>query len=439
MRQRAKTIMALSLPIIGGMVSQNVLNLVDTAMVGTLGDEPLAAVGLASFAIFMSQAVIMGLSGAVQAMASRRMGQGKEGEMAIPLNGGLLVATVLAVPISVLLFLFAPDLMGALNDDPLVVGEATPYFQARVCAVLAVGFNFSFRGYWNGVNLSMLYMRTLIIMHVCNIALNFLLIFGMFGLPALGAAGAGIGTAISTYIGTAVYFALGLKHAREAGFLRGLPDAASLRTMLRLALPNSIRQLFFAAGFTALFWIIGQVGTRELAAANVLIQVALVMILPGLAMGIAAASLVGQALGRGEPEDAKAWGWDVVKISAAGLTVVGLPLLLLPELFLGIFLHDPATLAVAVAPLQLMAATAGIDATGMVLMNALNGAGDTRKTMIVSVVMQWGVFLPVAYLLGPEWGMGLFAIWLAQAGYRLIQNGIFAVIWQRGKWAEIEV
>ena len=100
-RRRTWTILALALPIIGGMVSQNVLNLVDTAMVGTLGPSALAAVGMGSFANFMAMAFIMGLSAGVQAIAARRLGEGRASETASPLNAGLLIAFVVANPLVV--------------------------------------------------------------------------------------------------------------------------------------------------------------------------------------------------------------------------------------------------------------------------------------------------------------------------------------------------
>ncbi|MCA9637524.1 MAG: hypothetical protein KC420_15965, partial [Myxococcales bacterium] len=102
-RARTRKIITLALPVVGGMISQNILNLVDTAMVGTLGAASLAAVGMASFATFMSQAFIMALGAGVQAMAARRLGEGRRDEMAVPLNGGLLLALCLGVPVAVLM------------------------------------------------------------------------------------------------------------------------------------------------------------------------------------------------------------------------------------------------------------------------------------------------------------------------------------------------
>lgn len=436
---RTRHIFDLSLPIMGGMVSQNVMNLVDTAMVGSLGGVALAAVGMSSVAAFMAQAFLMGLSYGVQAMAARRLGEGQTQVMAVPLNGGLLLAVGLGVPISLALFLLAPSFYPYLVDDPAVVAEGVPYLQARLCAVVAVGMNFSFRGYFNGVNLSRLYLRSLLTMNVCNLALNYLLIFGKLGFPELGALGAGVGSAIATYIGTAVYLGLGIRHAREAGFMGGIPDRDNLRIMLQQSVPSGIRQFFFASGMTALFWIVGRVGTTALAAGNVLVNLMLVAILPSIGLGMAAASLVGQALGRGEPDDARQWGWDVTKVAIGVLTLIGLPMVIAPELLLDAFTDDAATIAAGALPLRISGAAMFLDGVGMVLQNALLGAGDSRRIMYAAVGLQWLVFLPAAYLVGPVLGFGLLGIWLAQVGYRALQAGVFAVMWARGGWTDIRV
>ncbi|MCU0303534.1 MAG: MATE family efflux transporter [Thermoanaerobaculales bacterium] len=437
--ERRRRILALALPIVGGMVSQNVLNLVDTAMVGVLGAAALAAVGMASFANFMASAFITGLSAGVQAMAARRLGEGRSADAAVPLNGGLLLAVVLALPLSVTLIAFTDEIFALLVDDPEVAALGAPYLGARLAAMAALGVNFAFRGYWNGVSMSKVYMRTLVVMHASNIALNWVLIFGHLGLPALGVAGAGIGSAIATFIGSVLYVVQGWRLARGNGFLRRLPDRRSLATMLRLSVPTGFQQFFFAAGLTAFFWIIGRVGTAELAASNVLVQLLLVAILPGLGSGMAAASLVGQALGRGDATDAKRWGWEVARLATVTVGLLALLGLVLPDLLLRPFLHDEATLALARLPLRILAATMSLDTLGMVLMNALLGAGDNLRVMAVALVLQWVVFLPSAYLVGPVLGLGITGIWVAHVGYRVLQAAIFAGMWRRGDWTRIEV
>jgi putative MATE family efflux protein len=437
--ERRARILGLALPIVGGMISQNILNLVDTWFVGHLGDQALAAVGIGSFANFMAIAFITGLSTGVQAMASRRLGEGRETETAVPLNGGLLLALVIGLPWMLLLLWGAPVIFSVLVDDAGVSELGTGYFQARLLAVIAVGSNFAFRGYWNGVNLSRLYMRTLLVMHACNISLNWALIFGNAGFPELGTTGAGLGTAISTWIGTVYYIAQAWGRARGNGFLSAIPSAETLRTMLRVALPAGIQQFLFATGMTIFFWIVGQVGTRELAASNVLLNLMLVAVLPGLGFGLAAASLVGQSLGAGNPDDARRWGWDVARMAAITVGLLAIPGILRPDLLLTPFLKSPETLALAREPLRIIAIALPIDAIGMVLMNGLMGAGDSRRSMVVSVTVQWAIGLPLIYLVGVPLGLGLTAVWMVNQGYRLLQSGVYVALWRGGRWARIDV
>ena len=438
-RERYWSILKLGTPIVGGMISQNVLNLVDTAMVGTLGNAALAGVGTGSFLNFMSGAFLTGFSAGVQAMVARRIGQQRESVAAVPLNGGLLTVALMGVPWAILLFLLAPMLFPLVNDSAEVVAVGVPYWQARLAGLVAIGLNFSFRGFWNGIKRPGFYLRTLLVMHATNLALNYVLIFGKFGFPAYGATGAGIASAISVYVGLATYVFLALRHARGMGFLRGLPDRETLKTMLSLSVPSGIQQFLFAASYTVLFAILGMVGTTATAAANVIINVTLVALLPGIAFGIAAATLVGQALGRSDPDDAHRSAWDVVTVAGVVMTSIGLPMIFMPDLLLSVFIHEPETIEVARLPLRIVGLTIGGDAVGMVLMNALMGAGATRTTMAVQVTLQWGLLLPAAYIVGPVLGYGLLGVWTMQAVVRVVQATIYIVIWQRRAWSTIRV
>ncbi len=438
--ERRARILGLALPIIGGMISQNVLNLVDTAMVGQLGKEALAGVGLGSMLNFMAIAFITGMSAGVQAMAARRKGEGADDETAVPLNGGLLLAAGLAIPASLILFWLVPTVFPWFEDDPTVVALGGDYLQVRLVAMLGVGMNFAFRGYWNAVDRSRLYLRTLLVMHVCNIAISYVLIFGKLGLPALGVTGAGLGTTISVYIGTLYYISLGLAHARENGFLRGVPDRSTFGRMLKVSMPAGLQQVLFAAGMVTLFTLIGQIGTAELAAGNVLVNLMLVAILPAIGFGIASATLVGQALGRQQVDDARQWGWDVCKLATVVLVLIGVPALVAPEPILGVFIvGEPETLAIAVAPLRIIAASLIFEAVGMVLLNAHIGAGATKRVMVVSIGLQWGLQLPMVWYCGVHLGWGLTAVFAVQVIARVLQALIFSVSWRGEGWSKVDV
>ena len=432
-------IWSIAVPIMGGMMSQNILNLVDIGMVGRLGDSALAATGIGSFSSYMAISFIIGLSAGVQALAARRLGEGRTSETAIPLNGGLILALVIGIPLCIILILFTPVAFTFLTDDPAVQELGIPYLQIRIASMMAVGMNFSFRGYWSAVHMTGVYLRTLLIMHAINIFLNWVLIFGNLGAPELGVFGAGLATTISLYIGTSVYFFFALRHARDKGFLHGMPSHSTLWQQFRLSLPASLQQLFFAAGLVALVWIVGQIGTAEVAAVNVLLTFHITAILPAFGIALAATTLVGNALGRGDAEDAAKWGWNCSMLTFIYGVVLSILLIPLASPILAVFLTNPETRQLAHLPMILWAIMIAFDTMGMVLMNALIGAGDTRRSMWISLLWQWAFFLPLAFLVGPVFGFGLLGVWIVNGIYRVGQALNCAHQWKSRKWARVQI
>ena len=420
-------------------MTQNILNLVDIGMVGHLGDTALAATGIGSFSNYMAIAFIIGLSAGVQALAARRLGEGRHSETAVPLNGGLLLSLLIGVPLCAVLYLAIPAVYHVLSDDPSVIEQGVPYLQVRILSMVAVGMNFSFRGYWSAIHMTGVYLQTLLIMHAINIFLNWVLIFGNLGAPELGVVGAGIATTISLYIGTGLYFFFALKHARDKGFMQRIPSRNTLWQQFKLSLPSSLQQLFFAGGLVTLVWIMSQIGTAEIAAINLLMTFHITAILPAFGISLAATTLVGNALGRGDTEDAAMWGWNAAVISLVYGVLLSLILIPFADPLLGVFLTNPETRQLAYIPMILWALAIGFDTTGMVLMNALIGAGDTRRSMWISVIAQWGFFLPFAYTVGPVLGFDLLGVWIVNGIYRSGQAIICVQQWAGRHWAGIKL
>ncbi|MGQ7248340.1 MATE family efflux transporter [Halomonas sp. V046] len=435
--KRCQTIVRLALPIVAAMLTQSLLNLVDAAMVGTLGDVELAAVGIGGYATFLISACVFGLSSGVQAQVARRHGEQALARRGDGLVAGLVIALVVALPLSAACLWWAPRLLSAINSDPAVTAIAVDYFRWRVVSLTPVALILCFRGYWNGVQQTGIALRIIVLTHLVNIVISYALIFGHWGLPAMGASGAGLGTALSLCVGLAAWAAITIKRAPGIAWRR--PDLATLTTTLRLATPHSFQQLWFAAGYAVLFWILGQIGTSSVAVGHVLVNLSLLLILPGVGLGMAAMSLVGEALGQQTPEDAHRWGWDVVRMAWLSLSTLALPMLIFPETILAVFLHDPDLIALGIEPLRLTALMIVIDAAALVFTQALLGAGANRAVMSVTLATQWLVFLPLAWWLGVHQGLGLAAIWWCQLGYRVLNSTAFVLIWQRRHWQAIPV
>lgn len=431
-------IVRLAFPMVLAMLSQNLLTLVDTAMVGTQGSYALAAVGIAGFALFMGHSLLLGLANGVQAVVARRVGEKDHSGAAEALRSAIFICLTVGPLFSVLIYLLTPIVFPWLNSDKTVVSVGIPYMQYIALASIFLGINFSFRGYWMGVNKPKVFFWVLLVMHAINILLNYMLIFGKLGAPTLGAPGAGLATLLSMAMGAIlnVVFA-GIMDFDKFFGLNINRD--SLRAVVKLSLPNGFQQLFVAAGFVVLLWIVGRVGTNELAAASVLINIMLVAILPGMAFGLTAATLVGQSMGQKNFEGAFYWAIDVSRVALVFLGVIGIPMWLLPEQVLSVFIHDPITLDLAVLPMRVVGVTIILEAINLVFMNALLGAGDAQRVMRVTFSGQWLLFLPLAYVVGPVLGFGLLGIWILQLLFRACQSFVFAVLWHKKGWTRITV
>lgn len=454
---RLKHILAIGLPIIGGMISQSVLNLVDAAMVGRLGETALAGVGVGSYATFLAVALVMGLSAGVQSMVARRAGEGKLHLAMRPLNAGLLLSLLIALPLTLFFVATSQWSLSIYNSNSEVLAIAVPYYDWRIYALAAVALNFSFRGYWNGIGQSGVYLKIILVMHLLNVSISYFLIFGWQKLgfiPAFegyGAVGSGMGTSIALFLGTLIYIVLTIRHSRalsrdnqsdsdgEDSVLLGLPHKETFQQIVKLAIPNSIQQFMFALGISALFWIIGQVGTSEQAIAHILINLALLLILPSIGLGMAATTLVSHALGEDKKERAYLYGWEVVRVTALILAVLGAPLWLAPQWLLGLFTHDAHLIAIGELPLRITGINIIFEVAALVLTQALLGAGASKQVMAINFIMQWCFLLPLAFLIGPILGYGLIGIWLIQGVQRISLSAVYAVVWNKRKWAEIKI
>lgn len=431
---RLQRILAISVPIIGGMLSQSVINLIDAAMVGRLGEQALAAVGVGSYAAFIMVSVVMGLSAAVQSLVARFHGAGNTRQLNEPFMAGLLMTVMISIPLSLILLLAAPLLIPLLTDDPEVAAIAVPYFQWRAAALIAVAMNFVFRGFWAGIGETRFYLRILLLMHATNVATSYVLIFGVGDWPGFGPVGSGMGTALSLVLGTGMYTWFTFTRQRQRLGNIALPNRSTLSQLLKLAWPNSLQQTLFAFGISVFFWIIGQISTQAHAIGHVLISLQLLLILPAVGMGIASTSLVGHALGAGHPSDAHRWGWEVVRVSILIMAILGAPLWMFPESVLAVFTNDPTLIELGATPLRLTGLVILLEVTAMVLTQALLGAGASKQVMQINLLMQWCVLLPLAYLAGPVAGFGLLGVWILQGVQRIALSLIYSMIWQRRQW-----
>lgn len=439
-RERFKAIVQLSLPIILGMGSQNLLNLVDTAMVGQLGTVPLAAVGIAGVSLWVLTSVLQGMAAAVQAITARRLGEKRQDQQHEAIVNALYFVVFVCVPYTLLLIWLAPHAFDFLTPDPAVQASGTAYLSIRLYTVVAIAMNYCFRGYFNGIKQSVLYMQTLLLMHPINIFLNYGLIFGAWGFPEMGVEGAALGTAIATVLGTANYIRLMIKH-RNPGFQMGL-SVVSKRVMngLRhLAVPACLQSFTMAVGFLLFFRIAAMIGTDALAATNVLHKLYLTCILISMGMGLGTITLVSNALGEKRPEEAVAWVKGTLFIACMALGVLGGSFALFPHFWLGLFMDDPVVIQMAFGSMVLLGLSQVHDAASMILSYAHLGGGANQTVMVVSFINQWLIFLPACFIWVYFFDGGLLEIWICLSSYRFLLFVSFLISLWRGRWLKVSL
>jgi len=438
-KSRLKKIVGLSLPIVGGMLAQNIMSLIDTAMVGRLGNAALASVGIGTFLFLLIASFIMGVSAGVQALVARRIGEGNPDLTGHDLNAGILIASSVGLVLAVIGYLILPYLYPLVSQDPAVTEKGLAYLRPRIPSMIFAGINIPFRGYWNGISKPKFSMLTVLVAMVVNIFFNYLLIFGNLGFPRLETTGAGLATTIAIFSGALANLGLGLRYARKNGFLHGLPDKQRLQTLIRVSLPESIRHFFMFLGLVVFFTIVGLLGTKELAAFNVILNIMLVALLPAMGIGTAALTLVSQALGRKDPADAKKWGWEVARFGAGALFLFTLCVVPFAETIVGLFIPDASTISIAAAPLRIIGLFMWIEAFGMILSFSLIGAGATKIVMINSLLIQWCLSLPLNWFWGVYLGYGLFGMFLNGFFMVILRTSIFTFIWHKERWSRIKI
>ncbi|WP_281647265.1 MATE family efflux transporter [Parendozoicomonas sp. Alg238-R29] len=433
---RLSTILLLSFPIIGGMLSQSLLNLVDTAMVGHLGSDALAAIGTANYAIFVCFALISGLSVAVQSRVARLHGQGRLSRLLEPLESGVRITLLGGIPLTALLFFCAPLIIGSFRLESAIAIQAESYFQIRILSLPAGMLMLCFRGFWNGCHSPWSYLKILVATHIVNACLSYILIFGELGLPVLGLPGAAIGTLFAMYCSAMINTIGALRYARKHNLPSPKSRPEKTIQFYQQAWPDSAQQTLFALGMAVFFWLIAGMGSNAMAVSHVLVNISLLLILPGLGIGMASTTLINHAIGAGNLHRAWRWGMDVSFAALAVMALLSLPLLLIPEQILKIFLAGNLSLVeTGVIPLQLLAISIIADSASLVLTQSLLGTGSNRAVMKIRFSTLWLINLPLTAL-AINLDLGLSAVWAIQIIPRLLASLCCLYTWHQCTWCQ---
>jgi multidrug resistance protein, MATE family len=411
-RAELRALLTLAIPAVVAQVGMMFMGVVDTVMVGHLSAQALAAVALGNLYFFGVAIFAMGILMALDPVVAQAVGAQDEPAIARGIQRGMLLAFVLALPAMLLMIPVRPVLEW-LRQSPEVVPLATTYVWTIIPGVLPFLAFVVFRQTLQAMGLMRPIVLTIIAANILNAVLNWVLIFGRLGAPALGVTGAALATTLSRWAMAVMLVTLGWPALRH--HLRTFrPEVLHLRPLgrlLRLGAPIGIQtQLEYTAfGLTGL--LMGILGIDQLAGHQVALNLASLTYMVQLGVSAATAVLVGQAVGRNEPHDARRSARAGLVLGASFMLVTGVLFLTAPRLLAGLYTSSDAVLLVAASLLPLAGLFQVFDGIQVVASGVLRGLGDTRAPMLINLFGFWAVGIPVSLLLAFPGGMGAQGLW----------------------------
>ena len=427
-------ILALAAPLTAWFALQSVVNLAVTAAIGGAGNLALAGVGAASTLSGMVLALLFGFDTAVQAMVSRRAGARRHDEIGQALVDGLAISAPLGLALAAGLWLAAPTMLAAMAPSAAAAAVGAANLRAFAPAIALMALTIPVNACWIGQGRPKLSFLVSALQAPVQIGAAFALVFGFGPVPAMGATGAGLAATLSALVRLALQLALVARPGAVPGLRRARLNAGGALASLSIAWPISLQQALLQFGFVVLYLIIARLGVAVVAAGNVLVTLATVPAQLALGLGAAAATLVGQTLGRGDPDEARRWGWRAARLSFVASAPFARRAIAAPRPVLGLFLHDPTTLALAVWPLRITGLSIVAQAGVQVLSFALRGAGATRIGAGIPFLGQWLLTLPLSGWAAVGLGFGLVGLASVQASVTLVEAAVTALVWSGARW-----
>ncbi len=413
-----------------GLVSQG---LVDTAMVGRVTETQLAAVTLGNLYFFGVAVFGMGLLLALDPLVSQAYGAGDHGEIRVALQRGLLLSLGLTVATTVPLALAEP-ILGLLGQPEPVVPVAAGYARALIAGMWPFYGFVVFRQVLQALGRVAPIVWTIVLANLLNAFVNWVLVFGNLGAPAMGAVGSGWATSISRWFMCLAVLILGLRrltpYMRWAG--REVLQVVALWRTARLGVPIGL-QLFLEFGaFGATGIAMGWLGTAALAGHQIALNLAAFAFMIPLGISQAAAVLVGRAVGQGRAGSARRYAGGAILVCCAVMSVTAAVFLTLPGPLAGQFTTQAEVARVAMILIPVAGMFQLVDGLQVVCTGALRGVADTLRPMIYNVLGFWAFGLPVSLLLGFRLGVGPVGLWWGlAAGLGAVAVLLLGRLWRR--------
>ncbi|UCD09862.1 MAG: MATE family efflux transporter [Dehalococcoidales bacterium] len=436
-----KNLLSLSWPMIINEFLWGVGSIIDMIWVGKLGSESIAGVGVAGIIMMLLMSSLFGLTTGTSALVARAVGAGDMAGANHAAQQSYIIGGVYTVTLALLGIILAEPLMILFGLEPDVVHEGAAYLRILLAGSILMAFWIigEFTMYASGDGKTP--MKISIIARILHLIFAPLLVLGWGIFPKLGVSGAALANIIA-YTGGVIlaFWALFGGRTRLKLTMKNFSvDFNIIRRTIKIGIPSSVSNIQRSLSNMILLWLIAPFGTLAVAGHSLCQRIEGILFLPGMGLGLASGTLVGQNLGARRPERAEKSGWMASGV-VTGIMVLGsLVILLWAEEIIGIFTSEADLIEMAAVFMRI--ATAGYLVMGFssVLMQSISHAGDTLPPMIFNIIMMWLVQIPLAWALPKFTGLEVLGVRWAIVIGRYVAGIAYITYFKLGRWKRKKV
>ena len=426
----------ISYPIILSLVAQNVVNVTDTAFLGRVGEVELGASAIGGLFYIVIYMLGFGFGTGAQILIARRNGEKNFADIGRIFNNSLYFLFALALALFLFIYYLSPVMLKPFINSEGVYKASIIFLHYRIFGIFLAFINVAFRAFFVGIGKTRHLSYSSVVMAVVNVILGYLLIFGNFGFPKMGIAGAGLASVIAEGCSTAYFMIVTFRRKKlsiyglfsNSGF-----DAAIVIKTLNISVFMMMQYFFSLGGWFVFFMIIEKMGERPLAVSNIIRSAYILLMVPVWAFSSATNTLVSNALGKGHPHDVIPITRKVITLSVASILPVIAFTLIFPRLILAIYTSDISLAEATLPSLYVITGALFLFSFMNIMFNAVVGTANTNISMFIELFTLI-VYLLATWLIGVIFRQPIAIVWTCEYIYFGVLGVLSFLYLKYGKW-----